>query len=118
MRLLARYPSLAQAEERAAYLRSRGIATHVSELTVLRPGFGRQARDRAAVWAVLAAQYDDALQLLEDPDHHPDSALDEEGMAVMDTEGPEQARRLLLRGLLVTLAVLLGALALVLWLVP
>lgn len=116
MRLLARYPSLPQAEERAAFLRSRGIATHVAELSSLRPGLAHQDLDRAAVWAVLASQYDDARRLLDDPDHQPASGLDEDGMAVLDRDGPVQARRVLLRGLLATLAALLALLALVFWL--
>lgn len=118
MRLIARYPSLSAAEERAAFLRSRGIATHVSELTVLKPGLGRGEADRAALWAVLAAQYEDAQQLLENADHRPANALDEGGMQTLQEQGPIQARRLMIRGLLLTLAVLVALLAVVLHLSP
>lgn len=118
MRLIARYPSLSAAEERAAFLRSCGIATHVSELTILKPGLAGGQVDRAALWAVLEAQYDDALQLLEDADHQPRNALDEQDMHTLQEQGPIQARRLMLRGLIVTLGVLLGLLAVVLHLDP
>jgi len=118
VRLIARYPSLSAAEERAAFLRSRGIATHVSELTVLKPGLTRGQADRAALWAVLAAQYEDALKLLEDADHQPVNALDESRMQILQEEGPVQARRVMIRGLLITLGALLGLLGLVLYLGP
>ncbi|TVS12482.1 MAG: hypothetical protein EA419_04670 [Wenzhouxiangella sp.] len=114
MRLIARYPSVPEAEERAAFLRSRGIATHVSELTTLRPGLAHRDGARAAVWAVLTSQYEDAQRLLQDPDHHPDHALDEKGMHELETEGPARARRSLIRGLLLTLALLVAVLVLVL----
>lgn len=118
MRLIARYPSLSAAEERAAFLRSRGIATHVSELTVLKPGLSTGQVDRAALWAVLASQYDDARKLLENADHQPANALDEGEMQTFQEEGPVQARRLMIRGLAVTLAVLLALLAVILRLGP
>ncbi len=118
MRLIARYPSLSAAEERAAFLRSRGIATHVSELTVLKPGLSGGQVDRAALWAVLAGQYEDARQLLENADHRPANALDEQDMHTFQEEGAVQARRQMIRGLVITLAVLLGLLAVVLHLGP
>lgn len=118
MRLIARYPSLSQAEERAAFLRSRGIATHVSELTSLRPNLAHQGRDRAAVWAVLASQYEDAHRLLNDPEHQAGSALEVDAMQRLQTEGTDRARKTLARGLFVTLGVLLALLLLVLALGP
>lgn len=114
MRLIARYSSVPEAEERAAFLRSRGIATHVSELTTLRPGLAHRDGARAAVWAVLGSQYEDARLLLQDPDHQPDHALDEKGMHELETEGSARARQSLIRGLLLTLAALVGVLVMVL----
>jgi len=116
VRLIARYPTLSEAEERAAFLRSRGIATHVSDTPSLRPSLAHKGRDRAALWAVLADQADDALKLLENPEQPVASALDEGEMQQLETEGAAQAQRALLRGLIWTLAGLGGVLALVLWL--
>ena len=113
MRLIARYPSLSLAEERAAFLRSRGIATHVSELTSLRPNLAHQGRDRAAVWAVLESQFEDAQRLLNDPEHRADSALEADDMQYLQTQGAARARRSLLRGLFITLGVLTALLVLV-----
>lgn len=118
MRLIARYPSLSAAEERAAFLRSRGIATHVSELTTLRPGMAGGQVDRAALWAVLDGQHDDACRLLEDADHQPLNALDEGAMRTLSEEGPAQARRSMLRGLLLTLGVLAALAAVIVHLNP
>lgn len=118
MRLIARYPSLSAAEERAAFLRSRGIATHVSELSMLKPSACGGQVDRAALWAVLAPQYEDARSLLENADYQPSHALDEGAMQNFQVEGQAAARRLMIRGLLVTLAVLGALLAVVLHLNP
>ncbi len=99
-------------------MRSRGIATHVSELTVLKTGLNRGPVDRAALWAVLPGQYDDAIRLLEDADHEPANALSEGDMQTLDEEGPVEARRVLIRWLLITLGGLLALLGLVLYLGP
>ncbi len=113
MRLIARYPTLSEAQERAAFLRSRGIATHVSGLTSLRPNLAHRGRDRAALWAVLAEQAEDAGQLLEDPGRPAPSALDEPAMERLETDGAALARRSLLRALIVTLVILVVLLVLV-----
>lgn len=118
MRLIARYPSLSAAEERAAFLRSRGIATHVSELSLLKPSPCGGQVERAALWAVLEPQYEDARLLLEDADHQPAHAFDEGAMQDFQEQGQAAARRLMMRGLLLTLAALGGLLALVLHLNP
>lgn len=118
MRLIARYPSLSAAEERAAFLRSCGIATHVSEMTVLKPGLARGQVDRAALWAVLDGQHEDALKLLENADHEPATALSERDMKTLQEEGPAQAQRALIRGLMIALVAALGLLGLVLFLGP
>lgn len=118
MRLIARYPSLSAAEERAAFLRSRGIATHVTELSVLKPSPCGGQVDRAALWAMLAPQYEDARLLLENADHRPSHALDENDMQSFQEEGQAAARRVMVRGLIVTLLVLGGLLAVVLHLGP
>lgn len=118
MRLIARYPSLSAAEERAAFLRSRGIATHVSNLTSIKPTPCGGQIDRAALWAVLASQYDDARLLLENPDHNAVNSLDENAMHELEHEGSAQAQRAMIRGLLITLVVLGGLLAAVLHWLP
>jgi hypothetical protein len=69
MRMIARFESHSDAEERAAFLRSRGVATHVTDMTSLRLNLAHQGRYRTALWAVLPEQYDDAEALLDNPDH-------------------------------------------------
>ena len=118
MRLIALYPTLSAAEERAAFLRSRGIATHVTELSMLKPSPCGGQVDRAALWAMLAPQYEDARLLLENADHQPSHALDEGGMQSLEEEGQAAARRLMVRGLIGTLIVLGCLLALVLQFSP
>jgi hypothetical protein len=110
MRLIARYESRTEAEERAAFLRSRGIATHVTNMTSLRPNLAHQGRFRAGLWAMLEPQYADAEALLENPDHEVERPLSEAQMGQMDTEGEAHARRTLIKWLVIT-AVALGALA-------
>lgn len=114
MRLIARYSSLSAAEERAAFLRSRGIATHVTELSVLKPSPCGGQVDRAAVWAMLAPQYEDARLLLEDADYRPGHALDEGAMQNFQEQGQAAARRVMMRGLILALLILGGLLAVVL----
>ncbi len=111
MRMVAKYQSHAEATERAAFLQAHGIATHVSDMTSMRPNLAHQGQYRAGLWVVLEAQYDDALGLLEDPDHHVSNALSVDQLQHLETSGMEQARSDLLKWLLIV-AVGLGAIAL------
>jgi hypothetical protein len=115
MKLIAKYESRSQAEERAAFLRSRGIATFVSDMTSLRLNLAHQGRFRAGLWAVLPEQLDDATALLDDPDHRALTALDEDEFQQLELEGGEAARRTLMRWLTVTALVLAGLAALMVW---
>lgn len=110
MQMIAKYPSRSQAEERAAFLRSRGIAAHVSDMTSLRLNLAHQGRFRAALWAVLSEQAEDAAALLEDPEHRATTALSEDEFQRLEGEGADAARRSLIRWLTVT-ALGLAALA-------
>lgn len=113
--MLSKYASRSEAEERAAFLRSRGIASHVTDMTSLRLNLAHQGRYRAALWAVLEDQAEDAAALLENPDHRAASALDEAGFARLEGEGADAARRAMMRGLTVTALVLAGLAALIVW---
>jgi len=110
MQMIARYPSRSQAEERAAFLRSRGIVTQVTDMTSLRLNLAHRGRFRAALWAVLGEQAEDAAALLEDADHRATTALDEHELQRFEGEGAEIARRTLIRWLTIT-ALGLAALA-------
>lgn len=107
MNLIARYESRSQAEERAAFLRSRGIATHVTDMTSLRLNLAHQGRFRAAVWAVLPEQAEDAVALLDDPGHEAKTALNRHEFEQLESVGAAQARRTMIRWLLITLVVLI-----------
>lgn len=110
MQMLAKYASRSQAEERAAFLRSRGIAAHVSDMTSLRFNLAHKGRFRAALWAVLAEQAEDAAALLEDPEHQATTALDKQEFQRLEGEGADAARRTLIGWLTIT-ALGLAALA-------
>jgi len=113
MQMIARYATRPEAEERAAFLRSRGIATHVTDMTSLRLNLAHQGRYRAAVWAVLPEQAGDAAALLENPDHRAASALNEHEFKRLEQEGAAAARGAMIRWLLVAAAVLAVLAALV-----
>ncbi|QOC23183.1 hypothetical protein IC757_03225 [Wenzhouxiangella sp. AB-CW3] len=111
--MIARYESRSQADERAAFLRSRGIASHVTDLTSMRLNLAHQGQFRAALWVVLPEQAEDALALLEDPDHRADTALDEREFERLENEGADAARRTMMRWLILTALGLAGLAALV-----
>lgn len=110
MQMIAKYASRSQAEERAAFLRSRGIAVHVTDMASLRLNLAHQGRFRAALWAVLAEQAEDAAALLEDPERQASTALNENEFQRLESEGADVARRTLIRWLAIT-ALGLAALA-------
>lgn len=119
MDMIGKYPSRSQAEERAAFLRSRGIATHVTDLTSLRFNAAHQGQFRAAVWALLEPQFEDARALLEDPDHKVKNPLSAEEMAHLESEGQVQAMDALFRATMtvgIVLALVLGT-GVVAWLI-
>lgn len=111
MRMVAKYRSHAEAAERAAFLQVHGIATHVSDMTSMRPNLAHQGQFRAGLWVVLEAQYEDALGLLEDPDHDVRNPLSVDQLQHMETQGMVDARQALLKWL-VFVAAGLGAVAL------
>ena len=101
MRILARYPTRSEAEERAAFLRAHGILPHVTNTASLLRAVGlRKDRSQAALWTVIEAQHDDALALLANPDHEVDAQLDPEQLAQLEAEGGAAAQRLLFRGMM------------------
>jgi hypothetical protein len=111
MHMVAKYETRSEADERAAFLQSHGIATHVSDMVSMRPNLAHQGRFRAGLWVVLEAQYDDAIKLLEDPDHDVGNPLSVDQMARVETDGVLEARTTLLKWLLL-IAAGLGATAL------
>jgi len=113
MRMVAKYESRGQADERAAFLQSHGIATHVSDMVSMRPNLAHQGRFRAGLWVVLEAQYDDAVGLLENPDHAVSNPLSVDQMEHMETQGAFEARNTLFKWLLLTAVGLAAAAALV-----
>ncbi|WP_376697273.1 hypothetical protein [Wenzhouxiangella sp. EGI_FJ10305] len=113
MEMIAKYASHSEAEERAAFLRSRGIATHVSDMTSLRLNLAHQGRYRAALWAVLPEQAEDAVALLDNPEHVAETALNDHEFRQLEGEGADAARRMMIRWLTVTALVLTGLAALI-----
>lgn len=69
MQLLRKYNSLLEAQQVAMNLRSRGIATHIAGKESYRAAPIFSGAFYVGLWVVLDHQYDDALALLDDPDH-------------------------------------------------
>ncbi len=118
MRLLAKYETRSEADERAAFLKSCGIATHVTDMVSMRPNLAHQGQFRAGLWVVLEDQFRDATGLLENPDFEVQNSLSVDQMAHMENEGTTEARKTLLKWLLVTAVGLAAITALVTTLVP
>lgn len=108
MKLLERYESMTEAQERAAFLRSRGIAAHVESTSALRPAGAHKSLYSAALWSVLEHQHDDAAALLENPDHVVNDPLDSGEMDELQEEGGHRARATIIRWSLGLLAALIA----------
>lgn len=92
MEILARYATRSEAEERAAFLRARGIATHITDATSLRLNAAHYGQHRALLWGLLEPQFEDARALLEDPDHEVANPLTETQMTEIESAGVTRAR--------------------------
>ncbi len=109
MRIVARYDTRFEADERAAFLRAHGIAAHVAGTSSVMRALGlRRDRSQAALQVMIDAQYDDAVALLADPDHKARTSLDPDELAAMEEEGTLGAQRVLLRGTLGLFVVLIA----------
>lgn len=114
MEILARYATRSEAEERAAFLRARGIATHITDATSLRLNTAHYGQHRALLWGLLEPQFEDARALLEDPDHEVANPLTETQMTKIESAGVTRARDTVFRytmGIGLGLAVVLLAVA-------
>ncbi len=101
MRIVARYPTRSEAEERAAFLRAHGLVPHVTNTTSLLRAVGlRKDRSQAALWAVIDAQHADAVALLANPDHEVCAGLEAEELEQLEAEGGARAQQLLFRGMM------------------
>lgn len=116
--MIAKYESRSLADERAAFLQAHGIATHISDMVSMRPNLAHQGRFRAGLWVLLETQYEDAVGLLENPDHEVSNPLSVDQMDHMATEGAAQARQTLIKwsvlfalglGVVAALVVVFGA---------
>lgn len=110
MKRLARYATQSEAEERAAFLQSRGIPTHISDASGLRHIAPLRGNDRSILWCLLADQHEDALALLDNPEHEVGNPLTQAQMHEIETRGADRARTTILRYVLI-----LGAFLVVAW---
>jgi hypothetical protein len=118
MRIVARYDTRIEADERAAFLRANGIAAHVTGTNSVMRALGlRRDRSQAVLQVMIDAQYDDAVALLADPDHDVGTGLDPEKLEALEAEGAMRAQRLMVQGtiglvvVLIALVVLLAIVA-------
>lgn len=113
MRILARYATRSEAEERAAFLRAHGIVPHITNTASFLRTLGlRRDRSQAALWVMIDAQHEDAEALLADPDHEVRAGLAPEELEALEAEGTLRAQRLLFRGTLGLAAALIAVVAL------
>jgi len=75
MRILSQYETLYDADSVSEMLKVRGIATYISGKHEEWAGSFSNGPAGAALWVVLDEQYEDAMQLLNDPDHKVKTAL-------------------------------------------
>ena len=74
MKLLTEFHTVDEAEEVGRLLEDKGVATFVSSKMTNRYLIPTAAH-RVGLWAVIDAQYDDAIKLLDDPDHEVSNPL-------------------------------------------
>ena len=86
MQLLRKYTSLIDAQQAAMNLRSCGIATHIAGKESFRAAPMFSGAFYVGLWVVLDHQYDDALALLDDPEHPVRDPLPEEDIAVLEAD--------------------------------
>ena len=91
MKLITYYADPAEASAARARLREAGVMTEVNSVDphIVKPS--KSGATRIGLWVVLDEQFDDAIQLLENPDHVPKRiiALDEMNNTQSSTdEGP------------------------------
>lgn len=115
MRMIAKYETRSEAQERAAFLQAHGIATHISDMTALRLNLAHQGRFRAGLWVLFEGQYDDALGLLEDPDHEVSNPLSVDQMQHLESEGQAAVRQTLIKWSLIVLGALAAVAGLVIF---
>lgn len=113
MHLIEKFESRSEAEERAAFLRSRGIATHVTDMTSMRLNLAHQGRFRAGLWVVFEEHYEDAAALLADSEHPVEKPLSESELEHIETEGAGEVRKTLIKWMLVIAVGLIGLAGLV-----
>lgn len=113
MRMIAKYETRSEAQERAAFLQAHGIATHISDMTALRMNLAHQGRYRAGLWAMFEDQFEDAVGLLENPDHEVSNPLSVDQLEHVQTEGQAAVQRTLLKWSVVVLVGLAAAAGLV-----
>lgn len=115
MRMIAKYETRSEAQERAAFLQAHGIATHISDMTALRLNLAHKGRFRAGLWVLFEDQFQDAVGLLENPDHEVSNPLSVDQLEHIETEGQHAVQKSLLKWSLVVLVGLAGVAGLVVY---
>ena len=87
MKLLQRFGSPIEAQQACDFLRQHGIAAQVTGADDL-GGIAQLSRKpgRSKLWVMLDEQYEDALQLLENPDHQVEHPLEPEHIELLDQD--------------------------------
>lgn len=108
MQLLRKYHSLLDAQQDAMNLRSRGVATHISGKESYRAAPIFSGVFYVSLWVVLDHQYDDALALLDDPDHTVNDPLPAEDIDVLEADFNGEASRHVFSFIMIGAIVMLG----------
>lgn len=87
MKLLQRFSSLAHAEMTAVLMRNKGILVTVSDkYTYNNISTAYNVATSIGLWVVIDDQYDDAINLLSNPDYIPKLQLTEEEMHIIEAD--------------------------------
>ena len=87
MKLLQRFSSPIEAQQACDFLRQHGIAAQVTGADDL-GGVAQLSRKpgRSKLWVMLEEQHEDALRLLEDPEHRVEHPLEPEQIELLDQD--------------------------------
>ena len=84
MKLVTRFENPAAADEASRRLRAAGVMTRTAEHGSHLARLFKFRRRRTGVWVVFDDQFEDALRLLEDPDHVPRRVIGAAEIAALD----------------------------------
>lgn len=109
MNLVARYSDVESAEEAAMLLKSHGIPTHVSSSGIKSLKHFIHSNVEAGLWVLIDRQVDDALKVLEDPDHKVTTGLSRDELLELSTNAESRVFDTLNKGIMYGVGIIIIA---------